>query len=629
MTSRVDRPTELPDLPRWMPVAVDTETSGLHPDDGARVSVVIVSWMEADGDVEVRVFPFDQGTRDKVPQMSLNLFSGGEDPNLGQHEWEHLLRWLQGRRLVFHNAKFDLHMLRAGTRHYEGTDLVQGLWWDTMLVAKEIEPTGSLALSQCCARASLDTAKALNQERMLATVKALKIKGVGTKTNPRYDLASWEMMEIYARGDGADTIRLYHWQRAVVAEGWAVPKRIRREMRLLRVLYRMETRGLGFDAAGALQTGDDLMARRAEVGRDLPFKPTEHGARAYFFPGGEGAYKTTEKGTASMDEETRRALRTKGVRWAQEWDLHEKIGTAVSMWYWGYPGMVGPDGRLRTTFKQTFVKSGRLSVERVQLHAIPKDSPDGSQKGLPGTPSIRSFFVAREGHRLWNLDLSQAELRAAAKMAGCRLMLEMLASGTDFHGVTTKEVFAISEGHPEWKQKRDIAKRLTFGSIFNIGAETFQKTLAQQADVHWTIGACKDAVQRWRGLYPEFQRAYYRCQDVADRRGWIGMVGDEKAWFGPRDYTNTAWSRKVQGSLAIFMKHWLIDAEANSNGGLLLTVHDSVVLELGSAELVPGGEDGALVHPVAAEVARRAEQAATSLFGTPMRVDVSEWRKAL
>src|SRR5690606_15438966 len=133
---------------------------------------------------------------------------------------------------------------------------------------------------------------------------------------------------------------------------------------------------------------------RAEVAQRLPFRATEAGARAWFFPGDQGAYKTTDAGTASIDEETRRWLIQKGGevgQAARDWDRHERIGRAVSMWYWGYPTMVGADGRIRTSFRQMFVKSGRLSVERVQLHAIPKDAADGSQAGLPGARSVRSF----------------------------------------------------------------------------------------------------------------------------------------------------------------------------------------------------------------------------------------------
>ena len=101
-------------------VALDTETSGLHPDDGARVSVVVLGWRDSSGETVSRALPFDQGIRDKVPGRTPELFA---DPNLGSAEWSELLVWLGRQRLVFHNAKFDLHLMRAGTRQFGGRDL--------------------------------------------------------------------------------------------------------------------------------------------------------------------------------------------------------------------------------------------------------------------------------------------------------------------------------------------------------------------------------------------------------------------------------------------------------------------------------------------------------------------------
>src|SRR5688572_8915573 len=129
---------DLPELPTWVPVAVDTETSGLHPDDGARVSVVSIGWIDPETDeANCRAFPFDQGRRDKQAQGVLDLWG---DPNLGRTEWVALLAWLAQRPLIFHNAPFDLRMLEAGTRHFTGRDLRSQLMWGTSICQKELDP---------------------------------------------------------------------------------------------------------------------------------------------------------------------------------------------------------------------------------------------------------------------------------------------------------------------------------------------------------------------------------------------------------------------------------------------------------------------------------------------------------
>lgn len=630
------KPSELPDLPAHVTVAVDTETSGLHPDDpvlpvgpttgNCRVAVVSIAWVHQ-GDVVTMAFPFDQGTRDKLDQGILDLF--GEDPNLPEEEWRALLGWLDGRRLCFHNAKFDLMMLRAGTRHWPGRDLEHSYVWDTALAAHIIWPQHRIGLEDTARRLKLAGAdKKQLADAVKEWVRGAKLgKGIGTKDNPRYDLAPWEIIEPYAAGDTELTILLYHQEQAELDVGVGSRELVDREIALSRTLYHMETRGVGFDRAGCQSQAAVVRAKMDKIAAGLPFVPSVNGAKAYYF-GELGITPThlTDGGKPQLTDEVRRLLQLAGHPHVREYDQYVKLDKALSMWYGGWPHRVGDDGRLRCTFRQAHVKSGRLSVERIQLQAIPKDD-----KEIDGVVNLREFFVPRDGYSLWNLDLSQAELRLASHFAPCPRMLEMLAGGADIHGITTEQIFGIQKGHPEWKVKRDIAKRLTFGGIFQIGAKTFQHTLSKLAGIDWTLHQCKEAVGAWRDLYPEFGDAYSRYDRLADRQGWIKLANGEKSYFGQMDYSNSAWNRRVQGSLAVFLKEWLPRVDAETDGALVLTVHDSTVLELPllmEHELVPGGEDDGLVHPEALAVAERGSAFASDMFGTYMPIDTGVWRKS-
>lgn len=608
------RPSQVLPAVTGMAVAVDTETSGLFCDDGARLSVVSVAWLDDQGSLVSFAFPFDQGPRDKIPQTVL-MFE--EDPNLPQEEWEYLLGWLSRQRLIFHNAKFDLHHLRIGTRHWPGRDLEPACMWDTMLAAKDMEPKEPLALKDISVRKGLMGGG--ERERQDALKEFLKKSKFPSS---RYDLAPWDVMSPYATRDAELTVLLWAYQMVQIEAGEGSLARIRHRIEVMRVLYRMERRGLEFDAAACLEAADQLAKRAETLARELPFKPTLPGARNYFFKQqGIIPYKTTEKGTPQLDDEVLRRMIEDGVAHAQEYADYTDLTTALSMWYRGYPEKIGPDGRLRTSFRQTKVKSGRMSVERINLQAVPKND-----KGIEGIPTVRTFFQARPGYVLYNLDLSQAELRAAAKYAKCVRMLHMLEAGADLHGITTKQIFSIDEQHPEWKFKRDIAKRLTFGGIFQIGAKTFQATLSKLADIRLPLVECEDYVRSWRGLYPEFGRAYRRADRLVERRRWVrllpGTPFEERSYFSPMEYTNTGWSRIVQGSLALFLQIWLVEAEAQLARlgvpeGLILTVHDSLVLELPVSE----------APEIAQEVAGAGAARATDLFGIEMKVDVSPWHK--
>ena len=54
-------PTTIPDL-----VDFDTETSGLHRDDGAVVTVISLAWREPDGTMYAGAWPFGQGGHPKA-----------------------------------------------------------------------------------------------------------------------------------------------------------------------------------------------------------------------------------------------------------------------------------------------------------------------------------------------------------------------------------------------------------------------------------------------------------------------------------------------------------------------------------------------------------------------------------
>jgi DNA polymerase I-like protein with 3'-5' exonuclease and polymerase domains len=360
-----------------------------------------------------------------------------------------------------------------------------------------------------------------------------------------------------------------------------------------------------YDGQTSIEAAEVLEERANELEATMPFKADVTTAKDWFFVKEKlPPMRVTEKREEpALDEEQVREWIAEDVPWAKEYGQVSKMRRAVSMWYRGYPELIGQDGRLRCSFRQGHVKTGRMSVERVQLQAMPKED-----KEIEGLAGVRTLLQAQEGYGLWNLDLSQAELRIATYYSGCKRMWKLLAEGADLHGVTCEQVLGISRDDPEWKTKRDIAKRLTFGSIFQIGGKKFQATLSKLADIHLPLEECGRLVSNWRRMYPEFGVAYRKADNMAQRLGYVNLlVGTpyaQRSYFGERDWPNTAWNRIVQASLAQAFKLWMIEVESKWPGYLILTVHDSVVLE---APLDEG--DG-----LSEEIAAAGAKLMTSLF---------------
>jgi DNA polymerase I-like protein with 3'-5' exonuclease and polymerase domains len=198
-------------------------------------------------------------------------------------------------------------------------------------------------------------------------------------------------------------------------------------------------------------------------------------------------------------------------------------------------------------------------------------------------------------------------------------MQEMLDKGVDMHGETTKQVLHVNPDDPQWKEKRDIAKRLTFGGIFQIGGETFQATLAKLADIHLPVSECYALVNNWRSMYPEFGYAYRKAEEKAKTDGYVRLLPNTpyelKSYFAPQDQWNSAWNRMVQGSLAEAFGIWFAEVEEKWPGYAILSIHDSLVLEC----LLDEGDS------IAAEVAEHGRQLFTDMFKTEMKVDVDRW----
>jgi DNA polymerase-1 len=581
--------------------------------------------------------PFDQGMRDKpqttkrryeerrkAEENQLTFSDTEEDPNLGEEEWQQLLWLLSKKRLVMHNAAFDLIMLHAGTRHWGGIDLGDTLHWDSMIAHRVWRPNSSAGLDKAARELGIGQKQGLDAVReWLQHAK---------KPKHRYDLVPWSVIEQYVKVDAETTFALYEQQKIHFKEEEDLERLLRecrREFDLAVVLMRMEQRGLGYDAEHSIEAAEEMEKRVEDLTAELPFKLTPAGARKYFLEQDLIPDRVTAKGAPSIDAEQIRewAAEEPPVKWAAEYRDATKAKRAASMWYRGYVDKMGEDGRLRCRYRQVKLsgvgssddsgaRSGRLSVERVNLQAMPKG--DKIEKGMV---PVRDLLLAKKGYSLVSLDMSQAELRAAAKYSGCESMQQMLTEGVDFHGKTTEDVMHVKRTHKEWKLKRDIGKKLTFGSIFGIGGERFQALLAKETGIHLPLEECIELVQNWRKTYPEIMKAYRRAERIFRERGYVrilpGTEYESRSYLADGDWPHTGWNRMVQGSLAAWLRLWLVEIEREHPGAIVLTVHDSVVLELPKRT----------AKKTAQAIADKAAERAGELFDTPMAVELEMYTK--
>lgn len=497
--------------------------------------------------------------------------------------------------------------------------------WCTMVTQKQlIDPLEPAGLKP--------TAKRLWGEEEGEEEAALKVElaknGVGM--TKRYDLLVWTgAMGTYAADDTNKTYRVREYEERVAEEGAVLPDfwRIQREeMELRTALYRMERRGVAYDVRRSMAQGARLRTQAKALAAQMPFDPSKpNSAKRYYFgpvcevaayrsSGGEGADALSfcEKDCTECGgknglglEPTNRTAQTKapqldimeverldreGYPWAREYLTYTKLRNSDSKWYTGWAARTGPDGRIRTQFKQCQREadrpgaakggavSGRLAVGFWQCQAI----PHGRQ--IPkGAEPVRGYIGAEEGYELYEHDLATGEMRVVTVVAGSTKLWDAIDAGADLHAMNARALFKEKgePDHPKFQQFRDAAKRGTFGILYGGGAYGLKEQIEAAAHEKISLNDVKEAIASFFEAYPEFKlmaaQAEYKVTRWMGGPGYLTMLDGWRRWYKPGEKTNSAVNQVIQGNLARAMNQWMCAVEREIPDVLLLQIHDSLI----------------------------------------------------
>ncbi|TMM01512.1 MAG: DNA polymerase I [Actinobacteria bacterium] len=184
------------------------------------------------------------------------------------------------------------------------------------------------------------------------------------------------------------------------------------------------------------------------------------------------------------------------------------------------PGLLGPDGRLHTTFNQTAATTGRLSSNNPNLQNIPIRTPLGRE--------IRACFVAEPGNLLVSADYSQVELRLLAHIAGEEALKEIFRRGEDVHTATACRVFRVTPDQID-PGMRSKSKMINYGIVYGLSAWG----MADRLDIPQE--EAEEFIQRYMAGFPAV--AMVRCAGALGDAGLqtrlILQIHDELLFEGP------------------------------------------------------------------------------------------------
>ncbi len=280
--------------------------------------------------------------------------------------------------------------------------------------------------------------------------------------------------------------------------------------------------------------------------------------------------------------------------------------------------VIGPDGRIHTSFMMTVTDTGRLSSREPNLQNIPIRKSFGAR--------IRKMFVAAPGNVLIDADYSQIELRILAHISGDGNMIKAFRSGEDIHRVTASQVFDTPFAEVTSAQ-RSAAKAVNFGIVYGISAWS----LAQDIDV--SPAQAKEYMDAYLGKYSGVRDYQKQIVEQAKAAGFVSTVmGRRRALpelkssnFAMRGFgERVALNMPIQGTAADVIKkamvavHRRLKAEG-LEAKLILQVHDELIVE------APEHEAGAVMAIL------KEEMEAAAAFSVPLTAEAAtgkSWAEA-
>lgn len=387
---------------------------------------------------------------------------------------------------------------------------------------------------------------------------------------------------------------------------------------LVRVLARMEHRGVAVDVEVLREINAELTAEVAELTAQLRAEAGRPGLNVnsptqlrelLYTERGLTPVKKTKTGY-STDAATLEKLRDQWPEFIEPLLRHREVEKLRGTYGEGLIAEVAGDGRIHATFHQTVARTGRLSSDRPNLHNIPVRSEAGRR--------FRTAFVPGEGYDLLVADYNQIELRCIAHLAQDPGLIEAFTAGVDIHNATAARVFAVDPGAVTTDQ-RSKAKMVSYGLAY--GMEAYG--LAQRLNIGTDEAA--SILNAYFDAFPNVRDYMDRTVAEARDRGYTETLFGRRRPIpelsSPNFRVRQAGERQamnagIQGLAADIFKIALVRIdqaleEAGMQSRLILQVHDEVLVE------VPPHER-ALAGPLVIDLLRSAAQ-----IDVPLEVNVA------
>lgn len=418
--------------------------------------------------------------------------------------------------MVFHNAVFDLHMIRAWNGWMPKKGYGSLKLEDTMHAFRIQYPGSSAKLKIASQRFCPDM-------DVIGPEKAVKewirdnsyfetVAGKRTLVTPGYDAVPMELMAPYAMQDVILTIRDHHglareralWQRPAYLAPEVPPpdEAYRAEIKLIgKVIVDLERKGMHVRKAalrsGLIESAEhiaELMTAWSKADFKILDKDGEEQAcsptspvqlKKLFYDVAHEPLKHRTKpsktwkdgGPSTGESALVDAVTPIGKRMSsillplRSWKKYSERLTEID-------SFLASDGGVHTSLKSDKAKTGRFSSTEPALQNLTRPGllKDGTLDPLKRYSHARAVFGPPPGFEWLIWDLSQIELRLAAHFMRDQEMIQAFIEGVDFHSLTASRMYGVPLAAVT-KTMRAIAKILNFSILYGAGVRKITETL--------------------------------------------------------------------------------------------------------------------------------------------------------
>lgn len=477
---------------------------------------------------------------------------------------------------VFHNAKFDLHMMLNVGLKPQVVD--KSNIWCTMVNETLInDHRHSYALDAICKERYKTGKTDTELLEWLADKFGRKPERKAQMKN--ISKAPLEMVAFYGCGDTGLTQRLFHSQQKEIHEE-ELERVSRLESNVLKSLVFMERRGVPININKVNDTMEEFVKLQKQteieierlVGSVVNVRSGKQLEKAFNSLGIPIQY-SEETGNPTFNKEV---LTDMDDELSQCILKERSYGTMINTFLSKFGEHVYSDGRIRCDFNQTKtddygVITGRLSASNPNLMQIPKrDKEKASQ--------VRAVFEAPKGTAWLSADWKQFEFRVFAHYSNDENLI------AEFHRNPEADYHQLIADLTSL-QRDPYAKQLNLGLVFGMGQGLMAKkcglpyTIKKEGGRTYLMAGPKAKVifGTYHNKLPGVKKMLALAERTATIRGYIKTIMGRRIRFPNKNQTYKAGGYVFQGSSADFMKQKLVllDKEfRNTNIELVLPVHD-------------------------------------------------------